>query len=356
MSDKQNNLAKLSVNLELNSRQYNAQDRQILKFTLTNNSNEKVSVLKFKTPLEGIKDDMFWVKRQEEVAVYLGKMVKRSAPKPNDYLMLDPNESVSTDLDISEVYDVSKAGNYSVEFDSRVLDVGSEEPAMLSRKIAETGKFRTQKLRSNAVEFKLLEDRSAKQSKGVALGLSEQISAARGTNFRSCTTNQQTDLRDALKAAEKIAKDTQSALTNTQESRRPNARRYAEWFGRYTIQNYDKIKADFDKIVDAIVNRPITFNCSMEDCGESEFAHVFPTRPYEIFLCRAFWAASLTGTDSRGGTIIHELSHFNVVAGTDDNVYGQQDCRDLARTDPLEAIANADSHEYIAENTPPLSM
>ena len=78
MSDKQNS-SKLSVDVELNSRQYNAQDRQILKFTLTNNSNESVSLLKFKTPLEGIKDDTFWVKRQEEVAVYLGKMVKKGS-------------------------------------------------------------------------------------------------------------------------------------------------------------------------------------------------------------------------------------------------------------------------------------
>ena len=69
-----------------------------------------------------------------------------------------------------------------------------------------------------------------------------------------------------------------------------------------------------------------------------------------------FWNASLTGTDSRAGTIIHELSHFNVVAGTDDNEYGQVKCRELARTDLLEAIANADSHEYITENNPQLNM
>ena len=73
-------LAKLSVILKLNSQHYNAKDRQMLKFTLTNNSKEKMNVLKWQTPLEGIKNDMFWVKRQDEVAVYLGKIVKRAAP------------------------------------------------------------------------------------------------------------------------------------------------------------------------------------------------------------------------------------------------------------------------------------
>ena len=109
-------------------------------------------------------------------------------------------------------------------------------------------------------------------------------------------------------------------------------------------------------IEDALSNKQITFNCSMADCSSSEFAHVFPTRPYEIFLCSSFWNADLTGTDSRGGTLVHEISHFNVVAGTDDIVYGQPNCIQLAITNPLDAILNADSHEYIAENNPLLNM
>jgi peptidyl-Lys metalloendopeptidase len=40
-------------------------------------------------------------------------------------------------------------------------------------------------------------------------------------------------------------------------------------------------------------------------------------------VCRAFWPAPANGTDSKAGTLIHEMSHFNVVAGTNDWVYGQ---------------------------------
>src|SRR5688572_26286978 len=164
-----NSSARLSANLELNSQQYKAKDREILKFTLTNNSNESVNVLRWATPLEGINDDMFWVKRQEEVAVYLGRIMKRGAPKAEDYLTLDPKESISSDFDLAEFYDISNSGNYTVEYDSHILDVGTEEPRTLAARISETREFRTQSLRSNVVEFKLLEDRSAKQSKGVAL-------------------------------------------------------------------------------------------------------------------------------------------------------------------------------------------
>lgn len=64
----------------------------------------------------------------------------------------------------------------------------------------------------------------------------------------------------------------------------------------------------------------------------------------------------LERTDCRhrlqGGTLIHEMSHFNVVAGTDDVVYGQTGAKNLAIFDPTGALNNADNHEYFAENTP----
>ena len=56
---------------------------------------------------------------------------------------------------------------------------------------------------------------------------------------------------------------------------------------------------------------------------ENYYAYVYPTQPYQIYVCNAFWSAPTTGTDSKAGTLVHEMSHFNVVAGTDDWVYGQ---------------------------------
>ena len=93
----------------------------------------------------------------------------------------------------------------------------------------------------------------------------------------------------------------------------------------------------------------ITINCG---CNQNYYAYVYPTRPYEIFVCRAFWSAPLAGTDSKGGTLVHEMSHFNVVAGTDDIIYGQSGAKSLASSDPNSALNNADNHEYFAENHP----
>ncbi len=53
-------------------------------------------------------------------------------------------------------------------------------------------------------------------------------------------------------------------------------------------------------------------------------------------------------------TLVHEMSHFTGVAGTDDWAYGRTAAKALAISDPAKALDNADSHEYFAENNLPL--
>ena len=48
-----------------------------------------------------------------------------------------------------------------------------------------------------------------------------------------------------------------------------------------------------------------TYDCT---CTESDtYAYVYPDTFGYIYLCGAFWDAPNTGTDSRGGTLIHEV-------------------------------------------------
>ncbi len=49
------------------------------------------------------------------------------------------------------------------------------------------------------------------------------------------------------------------------------------------------------------------------------------------------------------------MTHFIATAGTSDFAYGQSSCKSLAISNPTNAVNNADSHEYIAENTPALA-
>ena len=53
--------------------------------------------------------------------------------------------------------------------------------------------------------------------------------------------------------------------------------------------------------------------------------------------------------------MIHEASHYTANGGTSDYVYGQSGAKSLALSNPDQAVFNADSHEYFAENNPALS-
>jgi peptidyl-Lys metalloendopeptidase len=122
---------------------------------------------------------------------------------------------------------------------------------------------------------------------------------------------------------------------------------YTTWFGAYTSSRFATVSSHYDAIVDAFQNAPVTYSCK---CNKPYFAYVYPSQPYRIYVCRVFWQVSDLGRDSRAGTLIHEMSHFYVVASTDDYVYGETGAKELALTSPDEAIFNADNHEYFAED------
>lgn len=85
-------------------------------------------------------------------------------------------------------------------------------------------------------------------------------------------------------------------------------------------------------------------------CKKRYYAYVYPNQPYKVYLCNIFWLAPPVNRDSQAGTLVHEVSHFDVVAATDDFVYGENLAKNLALTNPDQAINNADNHEYFAED------
>ena len=81
------------------------------------------------------------------------------------------------------------------------------------------------------------------------------------------------------------------------------------------------------------------------------FAYVSPNdTEHRIFLGGDYHRALNTGTDSRVGVLIHEMSHFADVGGTLDHEYSQAKCIELARDEPAKALYNADSFEYFMED------
>ena len=88
-----------------------------------------------------------------------------------------------------------------------------------------------------------------------------------------------------------------------------------------------------------------TYDLTGSGCGGSVYAYTYKGTT-TVWMCDAFWSAPATGTDSKAGTVLHELTH--AVAYTDDIAYGQANCRELAVNNPDKAVQNADNHEYYA--------
>jgi hypothetical protein len=85
-------------------------------FTLTNHSPERLYVLTWYTPLEGIFGEIFCIERDGQSIPYEGPLVMRGDPLPENYVLLDPGASVSADVDLATAYDFSQAGVYTIEF------------------------------------------------------------------------------------------------------------------------------------------------------------------------------------------------------------------------------------------------
>ena len=314
-----------------------------VEVTITNTSNHTVRVPKWELPSDFMEAKLFQVSRNGEPVQYEGPMVKRPLPTAADFTMLRAGETLRTTVDLSGVYDMSKSGQYIVTLSSPLQHASLSNGEMLKHANGLPMVIQSVPLRlwvdgSDQIDAKGGGNQTAKRPGGGTV--------VNGVSFVGCSTTQIDGAGQAVVEARKYSENGKGYLAGTTVGPR-----YTTWFGAYTSSRWSTASQHFVAIDSAMDQSggQVTINCG---CNQSYYAYVYPTRPYEIFVCRAFWSAPLTGTDSKAGTLIHEMSHFNVVAGTDDHVYGQSGAKSLAISDPDAALDNADNHEYFAENTP----
>ena len=319
-------------------------DDVVVNVTITNTSSTPQYVLKWHTPFGGVEESLFEVTRDGVKMPYLGAHYKRPAPTASDYYVLKPGAAFSAKVELSALYDMRITGDYTINYNAKSLSLFSAE--LSGRGIG-------------AVQREIGEIKSAPVTiwidgslpRGTVAQPPQTIDAMRTTlaagslAFTQCTASQQSTVTSAIAAGKTMATNGDAYMAGTIGAR------YNKWFGVTNSARVSTVKAHYVALKDAFANKPITVDCG---CKQSYYAYVYPTQPYKIYVCNAFWSAPMTGTDSKGGTLVHEMSHFNVVAATDDWVYGQSGAASLAISDPAKAVDNADSHEYFGENTPAL--
>jgi peptidyl-Lys metalloendopeptidase len=326
----------LTVRLESDGH-FGLTERPTVGFTLTNRTAVDFYVLRWQTPIDGIYTEIFEVTRDGEPVAYTGRHVKFGNPRPEDYVRVAAGASLSMLVDLAGSYDFSKTGEYGVRYHAFAQDVLLDAAPLKVLGITE--------LVSNRTAMAVERDPRAADLLDKLMRIEGK---AASTSFVGCSSGDQSALNTARSNATSYASGSASYLgSHTASTAGP---RYTTWFGSPTNSLYNSVDSHFDAILAAFQNAAITFDCST--CNINAYAYVYSNQPYTIYLCSVFWQAPAQGTDSKAGTLVHEMSHFSVVAGTNDNAYGQTACKKLAQKNPRKAVDNADSHEYFAENTP----
>ena len=328
----------VSAELELASQWLGADDDLVATVTLVNNSTQAVFVPRWLVPGERLEADLFAVTRDGEPVAYRGRRVKRAAPSGADFVTLAPGATLSGTTELTKHYDLREGGEYVIAYRADLLGgVGAGGRVSLALQLSEV-------VESNALAV-------WREAPAFAPGpvLNVAVAGTGSLSTPNCSASQASAVGTAVTNALGYATGAKNYLDGRTWS--SVGARYTTWFGAAASSRFNTVSNHFNAIRSAFQSAPVVVNC---DCNEDYYAYVYPDEPYVIYVCNDFWGAPATGSDSKAGTLVHEMSHFNIIAGTDDHAYGQNACRNLASSSPATAVANADSHEYFAENTPPL--
>ena len=174
-------------------------------------------------------------------------------------------------------------------------------------------------------------------------------------NFAGCNKEQVHVVDSAFRNAKALTLKAATSVGDTPE--------YERWFGEYSRASAEDVRATLKSVVRAIRSGNVTAQCdqiTQIGCDGGEYAWVYPNEPYLMHLCPPFFTlpplaalepgARRSDNGTREGTIVHELSHFLRVAGTDDHCYSRSACTAMAANDVRRAIDNADSYQYYTED------
>ncbi|KAF9529057.1 peptidyl-Lys metalloendopeptidase [Crepidotus variabilis] len=301
--------------------------------TLTNTGDETLKILNDPNgPLSRLPTDTFIIADKTGSTPNFSGVKAKYAPKiaaaGEAFTTLAPGDSVDVEHDLSRAYDFTASGTGTYKIHPNNLFYLVNEDSSIKSIYADTQS-----------------SYSAKLSGRLAIS---RPSVKRAT-FNGCSASQQTIVNTTTVVAQSYANSTYAYLKKLTKA----TPRFKSWFGPFTASSNKTVSTVFSKIsAEKFSTFQYDCTCPDPDADEGTFAFVYPDSFGTIYLCQAFWDAPLNGTNSKGGTLIHEATHFTVNGGTDDLFYGQTDARSNAITHPDQTLMNADNYEFFAENHP----
>lgn len=283
-------------------------------FEVINNEPEVYSFLVYQTPFEGFFSNMFKVMKGDKEMRYMGPLARRVTPAPpSAHIHVYPETSVAVEVNISKYYEILRSGEYEV-----IPTIHAFEDVSIN---------------------------------SVKLDLHENVGSFFFDNHQnSIFANKYTN----CDATQKGQVDSATSTAITQATRAYNCMNAGScnslsttWFGDYSAVNYNYDQTCFQNIKNTLSNNGINAYCDPAGCGSNVYAYVYPNDPQlTVYLCGAFWSQP----SERANTVVHEMSHFNVIAGTQDYAYGRTPCKNLANNNPYQASHNADNVCYFSDD------
>jgi len=262
---------------------------------------------------------------------YEGRIGKRGDPVMEDYVMIPGYSSIDTTIQLAEFFFMEQGSLYEVQ-----LAIEIEDYAWIRRALPH--------LRDGFTPMAIVSNRIIVNGTTLIPPVLPFLPDRLGISYKSCTASQQTTVSSAWTLF------TQMRSRMSTQIAKGSTTLYTTWFGAYTASRWNTASGTITKINGLST---AIFDCGASGCSSSSvFAYVYPTdSTHTIYLCNQFWKSGTTGYDTQPGTIVHESSHFNDIGGTQDHAYGTTAAKNLASSNPAQAVKNADNYEYFGESS-----
>jgi len=338
----------ISASIDPGNYKFAAGGDMVIQVSITNLKDETVYLLNWDTPFVEHGNYLAIVSKDTTTRLpYHGLIAKRGNAGVGSYITLKPKETRSVKVNVFKNYPLHKAGVYLVKLSFLFKDY-SFNPSEIP-KVKDHFKI-SSLVESNTVEIEIIGTYvPAARNESHLLDTKKRYGSDFSTRY--CTSTQITKIQTAWNAFERMIGNSEYYI------KQGNTASYRTWFGAYTTTRYTRVK----NVIMAIRNLinyydACAFDCSLSHCEPDYYAFVYPTDTSRtVHLCQVFWSTIVGGNyrlDTQAGTIVHELSHFDAIGnpGNEDYFYGETNLRNLALSNPDNAVRNADSYEYYSES------
>lgn len=174
--------------------------------------------------------------------------------------------------------------------------------------------------------------------------------------YHSCTNAQTASIYNAVGETMAYTRDSYRYASDMTAAA---SDRFTTWFGKDNASFFNGTTSRYDAIVSTMKTlaefdlTQLTYDCGT--CVRDDvYGRVFVQQPSIVYLCKPFWKAPLTGSNSQAGNLLSLVAQIRDGAGLSTFATERLTCEKLALESPNLAVQNAASYQFFAENTPAL--